>query len=99
MSIVVDEFGGTSGIAEMLIQSHEGYINILPALPAEWSQGSIKGLKVRGGATIDLEWSEGKVKKIILTGGWNEDIKLHIQNDLWLEFNLAKGHKKSVRLD
>ena len=92
-------FGGAAGISEMLVQSNEGFINILPALPAEWSQGSIKGLKVRGGATIDLEWSEGKVKKITLTGGWNEDIKLHIQNDLWLEFNLAKGHKKSVRLD
>ena len=92
-------FGGAAGISEMLVQSNEGFINILPALPKEWSEGRIKGLKVRGGATIDLEWSEGKAKKITITGGWKEDIKLCIQNDLWLELNLAKGHKKSIKLD
>ena len=83
----------------MLVQSNEGFINILPALPKEWTEGRIKGLKVRGGATIDLEWSEGKARKITITGGWKEDIKLRIQNDLWLELNLAKGHKKSIKLD
>ena len=92
-------FGGAAGISEMLVQSNEGFINILPALPSEWSEGKIKGLKVRGGATIDLEWSEGKAKKITVTGGWKEDIKLCIQNGLWLELNLAKDHKKSIRLD
>ena len=92
-------FGGAAGISEMLVQSNEGFINILPALPKEWTEGRIKGLKVRGGATIDLEWSEGKAKKITITGGWKEDIKLCIQNDLWLELNLAKGHKKSIKLD
>ena len=92
-------FGGAAGISEMLIQSNEGFINILPALPSEWSEGSIRGLKVRGGATIDLEWADGKAKKITLTGGWKEDITIHIQNGLWLEFNLAKGHKKSIRFD
>ena len=92
-------FGGAAGISEMLVQSNEGFINILPALPKEWSEGSIKGLKVRGGAIIDLEWSDGKAKKITITGGWKEAIKLRIQNDLWLELNLAKGHKKSIKLD
>ena len=83
----------------MLVQSNEGFINILPALPTEWSEGSIKGMKVRGGATIDLEWSKGKASKITITGGWNEDIKLRTQNGLWLEFNLAKGQKKSICFD
>ena len=92
-------FGGAAGISEMLVQSNEGFINILPALPTEWSEGSIKGMKVRGGATIDLEWSKGKARKITITGGWKEDIKLHIQNDLWLEFNLVKGQKKSISFD
>lgn len=92
-------FGGAAGISEMLVQSNEGFINILPALPTEWSEGSIKGMKVRGGATIDLEWSKGKARKITITGGWKEDIKLHIQNDLWLELNLAKGQKKSICFD
>ena len=92
-------FGGAAGISEMLIQSNEGFINILPALPFEWSEGSIKGLKVRGGAIIDLEWADGKATKVTITGGWKEDVKLHLQNDLWLEFNLAKGHKKCIRFD
>jgi alpha-L-fucosidase 2 len=92
-------FGGAAGISEMLVQSNEGFINILPALPSEWSEGRIRGLKVRGGAIIDLEWSEGKATEITITGGWKEDIRLYMQNDLWLEFNLAKGHKKHIRFD
>ena len=92
-------FGGAAGISEMLVQSNEGFINILPALPSEWSEGCIKGLKVRGGATIDLEWADGKATKVTITGGWKENIKLHMQNDLWIEFNLAKGHKKCIRFD
>ena len=92
-------FGGAAGISEMLVQSNEGFINILPALPSEWSEGCIKGIKVRGGATVDLEWSKGKASKITITGGWNDEIKLRTQNGLWLEFNLAKGQKKSICFD
>ena len=47
-----------SGIAEMLIQSHEDYIEFLPALPSEWKTGYYKGLCVRGGATVSAEWEE-----------------------------------------
>lgn len=49
-------FGGAAGIGEMLLQSHEGFVNILPALPSEWKDGELKGFKVRGGASIDLKW-------------------------------------------
>ena len=54
-------FGGAAGISEMLLQSHEGFINPLPALPSEWSEGSLRGFKVRGGATVSLKWKDGKL--------------------------------------
>lgn len=54
-------FGGAAGIGEMLVQSHERFINLLPALPAEWPEGELKGFKVRGGGEIDLRWKDGKV--------------------------------------
>lgn len=54
-------FGGTAGIAEMLVQSHNGYIQLLPALPDEWNQGVFSGLCVRGGAALAVDWKNGAV--------------------------------------
>ena len=60
-------FGATAGIAEMLVQSHNNYVELLPALPKQWANGKIIGLRARGGYTVDLQWENG-----ILT---NYDIK------------------------
>jgi len=60
-------FGSTAGITEMLVQSHAGYIHLLPALPDSWKNGSIKGVRTRGGFSINMEWKKGKIIHLAIT--------------------------------
>ncbi|WP_300700102.1 glycoside hydrolase family 95 protein [Bacteroides sp.] len=60
-------YGGAAGIGEMLLQSHEGFINLLPALPTSWSDGRFRGMRVRGGASVGLDWKDGLASKALVT--------------------------------
>ena len=56
-------YGAASGITEMVMQSHDGSINLIPAIPSDWQAGSFKGLKALGGATVDLTWVKANLLK------------------------------------
>ncbi|GLU53166.1 glycoside hydrolase family 95 protein [Dyadobacter frigoris] len=87
--------GSTAGIAEMLLQSQAGVIELLPALPDSWPTGEIKGLKARGNVTVDEQWKDGKLVSVTLVSGNSEKQKLKLGTKT-LEVDLIKDQKKVV---
>ena len=92
-------FGFTAGVAELLMQSHEGFIRILPTLPDNWNAGKITGLKARGNIEISIEWKDGKLTKIGLSSkhdinkkivykNLEKEIQLKADQTIWLDANL-----------
>ena len=73
----------------MLVQSHDGAVHLLPALPDEWSQGAVKGLRARGGFVVDEEWNDAKLRSAVVRSTIGGVLRLRS----YVPLRLAKGPK------
>lgn len=88
-------FGGASAIAEMLVQSHEGFIRLLPALPSKWKTGNIKGVCVRGGHKLDIYWVNGRLNYAVLYPYSNTDCVIAYESPISCE-GYTRGRIKDL---
>ena len=88
-------FGACAGIAEMLLQSHTGVVELLPALPSAWPEGSVRGLRARGGFVVDMKWSEGRLTEATVTSTLGGKLRVRCQGEEY-EFDTTKGQKISI---
>jgi len=90
-------FGYAAGVNEMLVQSHMGYIHLLPALPKAWPTGSIRGMRVRGGYELDMEWKDGKLGRATLRGVSNGPGEVDVRyGDGAATIELARGESRTL---
>jgi alpha-L-fucosidase 2 len=83
-------FGCSAGISEMLVQSHDGSLHLLPALPDAWSRGSIRGLRARGGFEVErLDWENGKITEVVIKSTLGGNCRLRVPNALVGEAGVA----------
>ena len=83
-------FGGTAGVTELLLQSHMGFIQLLPALPDAWEEGSVEGLLARGNFEVDLRWANGQLQEAVITSNAGQPCQVRY-GDQTLNFKTKKG--------
>lgn len=91
-------FGAAAGIAEMLLQSHEGFVDLLPALPDSWKNGEVKGLRARGGITVDIQWKNGRMVQTSLMADHSTTVRVKYQGQED-RIQLIPGSKKHLKVD
>jgi alpha-L-fucosidase 2 len=90
-------FGGTAGIIEMLVQSWGGTIFLLPALPRDWADGELRGIKVRNAASLDMRWQRGQLAQASLLSERGGDYQIAL-GEQTLDLSLKAGEKAELRL-
>jgi alpha-L-fucosidase 2 len=91
-------FGGAAAVAEMLIQSGDGTITLLPALPDAWNEGSVKGLCARGGFVVDLKWKDHRLTEALITSKAGNPCKVVTGQGKSIDLNLKKGETHLITI-
>lgn len=91
-------FGGTAGVTEMLLQSHMGFIQLLPALPAAWKDGSVSGICAKGNFEVSMEWKDNKLAKAIIVSKAGAPCTVRY-GDKTLSFKTVKGKSYQITIE
>ena len=89
-------YGTPAGVVEMLMQSHEGDLHLLPALADEWKEGSIRGIVARGGFVVDMDWKDGKLVKAEILSRLGGKLNLRY-GDETKTYNTKKGQRVTFK--
>ena len=89
-------FGCAAGIAEMLVQSHDGAVHILPALPDRWKDGKVTGLVARGGFKVDIEWKDGRIAMVKIVSRLGGNLRLRTADELVMKNGKALSAAEGV---